>query len=75
MVTEEDLARWRLRTQRLVRRTQHRDGVPGLIADRTVVRTHVLRTTWHYALVEDVGWLLDLTAPRRRARGAAYGGV
>ena len=96
MVTDEDLARWRLRTQRLVRpharsatevvghllavqaenprqsewaggartSTPPRADVPGLIADGTVVRTHVLRSTWHYALVEDIGWLLDLTAPR-----------
>jgi len=44
--------------------TPRRADVPGLIADGTVVRTHVLRSTWHYALVEDIGWLLDLTAPR-----------
>jgi Winged helix DNA-binding domain len=47
------------------------DAVPALLADGTVIRTHVLRPTWHYALAEDIGWLLDLTAPR--VRGIAAG--
>ena len=28
------------------------------------VRTHVLRPTWHFALSEDIGWLLAVTSPR-----------
>jgi hypothetical protein len=32
-----------------------------------IVRTHVLRPTWHFALPGDIRWLLDLTAPRLRA--------
>lgn len=31
-----------------------------------IVRTHVLRPTWHFATAEDVGWLLELTGPRVR---------
>jgi hypothetical protein len=42
------------------------DAVPALLADGTVIRTHVLRSTWHYALAEDVGWLLDLSGARVR---------
>lgn len=30
----------------------------------TVVRTHVLRPTWHYVAVEDLRWLLDLTSAK-----------
>ena len=42
----------------------------GLVETGRVVRTHVLRPTWHYARVEDIGWLLELTAPRvRRTTG------
>jgi hypothetical protein len=42
----------------------------ALLDEGTVVRTHVLRPTWHYARVEDIGWLLELTAPRvRRTTG------
>jgi hypothetical protein len=32
----------------------------------TIVRAHVLRPTWHFALPADVRWLLALTAPRLR---------
>jgi hypothetical protein len=38
----------------------------GCLAAGTVVRTHVLRPTWHYVAAEDVAWLLGLTAPRVR---------
>lgn len=31
-----------------------------------ILRTHVLRPTWHYALPEDLRWLIELTAPRVR---------
>jgi hypothetical protein len=42
----------------------------GLVDSGKVVRTHVLRPTWHYAPVDDIGWLLELTAPRvRRTTG------
>jgi Winged helix DNA-binding domain len=32
-----------------------------------ILRTHVLRPTWHFVLPEDIGWLLALTGPRVRA--------
>jgi len=35
-----------------------------LLDDGAVVRTHVLRPTWHFVLADDVGWLLELTRPR-----------
>ncbi|WP_021593545.1 winged helix DNA-binding domain-containing protein [Actinomadura welshii] len=93
-----DVARWRLRSQHLVRphagsagevvgsllavqaenpgqaawavaaRTRNPDqaDLATLLDDGSVVRTHVLRPTWHYVQAEDVGWLLDLTGPRVR---------
>lgn len=30
----------------------------------TILRTHVLRPTWHFVLPEDITWMLELTAPR-----------
>lgn len=30
----------------------------------TILRTHVLRPTWHYVAPEDIRWLLKLTGPR-----------
>jgi Winged helix DNA-binding domain len=32
----------------------------------TILRTHVLRPTWHFVLPEDIRWLMDLTGPRVR---------
>ena len=93
-----DVARWRLRTQRLVEshaataaevvrgllavqaenpsqsawavaaRTAAPDAadLAGLLAGGTVVRTHVLRPTWHYVAADDIAWLIELTAPRVR---------
>ena len=46
------------------------DDLATLLDDGTVVRTHVLRPTWHFVAAEDYGWLLDLTGPRvRRVTG------
>jgi hypothetical protein len=38
----------------------------------TILRTHVLRPTWHFVLPEDIRWMLELTAPRVRALTAYY---
>jgi hypothetical protein len=39
----------------------------------TIVRTHVLRPTWHLVMAADVRWMLELTAPRiKNAAGAYY---
>src|SRR5687767_10156391 len=32
-----------------------------------ILRTHVLRPTWHFVLPEDIRWMLELTAPRVHA--------
>src|SRR5437588_6708610 len=29
-----------------------------------IIRTHVLRPTWHFVTPEDIRWMLNLTAPR-----------
>ncbi|UOE44129.1 winged helix DNA-binding domain-containing protein [Agromyces larvae] len=34
------------------------------LASGRVLRTHVLRPTWHYVHADDARWLLELTAPR-----------
>ena len=42
----------------------------ALLDQGAVLRTHVLRPTWHFVRAEDIGWLLDLTGPRvRRVTG------
>jgi Winged helix DNA-binding domain len=42
-------------------------GVDGLFDAGAILRTHVMRPTWHFVLPEDVRWLLELTAPRVKA--------
>ncbi|HKV99880.1 MAG TPA: winged helix DNA-binding domain-containing protein [Vicinamibacterales bacterium] len=38
--------------------------VERAFADGTILRTHVLRPTWHFVTPADIRWLLALTAPR-----------
>jgi hypothetical protein len=38
----------------------------------TILRTHVLRPTWHFVAPTDIRWMLKLTAPRVNARMAPY---
>ena len=40
------------------------------ITDGTILRTHVLRPTWHFVLPADIRWMLKLTAPRIHALNA-----
>jgi hypothetical protein len=39
------------------------DIIEKAIADGTIIRTHVLRTTWHLVTPADIRWMLQLTAP------------
>lgn len=98
MLTDRDIARWRLHAQRLTGVTwpDARAAVEGLLAVQAespaqsawavacrtatperadlraalesgeILRTHVLRPTWHYVGRDDVDWLLELTGPRIR---------
>jgi hypothetical protein len=43
-----------------------------LFDEGAILRTHVMRPTWHFVLPADIRWLLDLTAPRVRAKLAPY---
>lgn len=36
--------------------------------DGEILRTHLMRPTWHFVAPEDIRWLLALTAPRVNAR-------
>ena len=46
--------------------TPDRAELATLLDSGAVIRTHVLRPTWHFVLADDLGWLLDLTGPRVR---------
>jgi hypothetical protein len=55
------LARWSV-AQRISRGTLAR--VDAALADGTVLRTHILRPTWHFVARDDLRWMQALTAPR-----------
>lgn len=40
--------------------------------DGAILRTHVLRPTWHFVAPQDVRWMLALSAPRVHAANAYY---
>jgi hypothetical protein len=47
-------------------------AVARAFADGAILRTHVLRPTWHFVLPEDIRWLLALTGPRVQALNRYY---
>jgi hypothetical protein len=62
-------ARWALG---LRVRNLHVDAVEAAFAEGRLLRTHVLRPTWHFVAPHDIRWMLALTAPRIRASMATY---
>lgn len=42
------------------------------LTDGAILRTHVLRPTWHFVAPEDIRWMLALTAPRVKRVLASY---
>lgn len=46
--------------------TRH-EQVEHDLTEGRIIRTHLLRPTWHLAAAEDVYWMLDLTAPQINA--------
>lgn len=40
------------------------------LAEGTILRTHLLRPTWHFVTPADIHWMLRLTAPRVHAANA-----
>ena len=95
VLTDRDIARWRLHSQHLAAPVDGAEKVvrsllavqaenpsqsawavatrtkeprqadlAGLLASGRVLRTHVLRPTWHYVHADDALWLLELTRDR-----------
>jgi hypothetical protein len=49
------------------------DGdIDELFNDGKILRTHVMRPTWHFVMPTDIRWMLKLTAPRVNAASAYY---
>ena len=62
-------ARWAL-GQRLLDATD--SAIEAAFDAGAILRTHVMRPTWHFVVPGDIRWLLALTAPRVRAVMASY---
>jgi len=62
-------AKWALglRVKNSTERTVEKDFNEG-----TILRTHVMRPTWHFVTPEDIRWMLELTSPRVKSFLAYY---
>ena len=69
---EFSLAKWSVAQRTRGARRASKADVEQALADGVIVRTHVLRPTWHFVLGEDIRWLLKVTAPRVHALNAYY---
>lgn len=49
-------------------------AVEAAISRGDIVRTHILRPTWHLVAPEDIRWMLELTAPRIKKAFVSYAG-
>jgi hypothetical protein len=68
-------ARWSLaqRVSSLVRAPVTAADIEQAVTDGTILRTHILRPTWHFVHRDDLRWLRTLSAPRlARANAATY---
>ena len=48
------------------------DDMEQAFSEGAILRTHVMRPTWHFVSSADIRWLLELTAPRVNAASAYY---
>jgi hypothetical protein len=48
------------------------DDIERAFTEGAILRTHVMRPTWHFVAPADIRWLLALTAPRVHATNAYY---
>src|SRR6266852_4895322 len=46
------------------------DDIEQAFVGGAILRTHVMRPTWHFVLPADIRWMLALTAPRVNALSA-----
>jgi hypothetical protein len=47
-------------------------SIERAFAEGAILRTHVLRPTWHFVTPADIRWMLALTGPRVKAAMASY---
>ena len=66
---EYEQAKWAL-----AMRSRHTSAaaIDRALADGTILRTHVLRPTWHFVTPADIRWMLALTGPRISKAMSSY---
>lgn len=62
-------AKWALGQRTL---TASDEDIERAFADGKILRTHIMRPTWHFVSPADIRWLLKLTAPRVNACNSHY---
>src|SRR5688500_9757152 len=62
-------AKWAL-GQRMVGATD--DAIEKAFAEGKILRTHILRPTWHFVAPADIRWMLRLTSSRVNAANSYY---
>lgn len=66
---EYGLAKWALG----LRLTQATDAaIEQAFTEGKILRTHIMRPTWHFVTPDDIRWIMALTAPRVQAFSATY---
>ena len=50
----------------------HNANIEEAFNSGAILRTHVLRPTWHFVVAADIKWLIELSAPRVHAANAYY---
>ena len=50
----------------------HNANIEEAFNSGAILRTHVLRPTWHFVAAADIKWLVELSAPRVHAANAYY---
>jgi winged helix DNA-binding protein len=59
---EYEAAKWAIGLR--LRRTVAEAEIEQAFSEGRILRTHVMRPTWHFVTAADIAWLLALTAPR-----------
>ena len=65
-------AQWGLASRVAGERRPDAASVAGAIDDGEILRTHVLRPTWHFLHRDDARWVLELSAERVHRANAMY---
>jgi hypothetical protein len=50
----------------------HNSSIEEAFNSGSILRTHVLRPTWHFVAADDIKWMVELSAPRVHASNAYY---